>query len=171
MIIETRGRLLEDEDGQTPSAVLVSRDVTESVDFEETLAAAKEEAERANAAKSEFMSRMSHELRTPLNSVLGFAQILQMELKSKEDLELVDHVFKSGQHLLDTDQRGPRHLARRVGQHRPLTRSPCCLQDLVNECLDIIGPQASERDVGIGYSDSFDYPVRGRPPSAEAGDP
>ncbi len=80
--------------------MLVSRDVTEAVAFEEALAAAKEEAERANAAKSEFMSRMSHELRTPLNSVLGFAQILQMELQSKEDLELVDHVFKSGQHLL-----------------------------------------------------------------------
>ena len=89
LIIETRGRLLGGEEGEAPRAVLVSRDVTEAVAFEEALSAAKEEAERANAAKSEFMSRMSHELRTPLNSVLGFAQILQMELESKEDLELV----------------------------------------------------------------------------------
>ena len=100
LIIETRGRLLGGEDAEVPRAVLVSRDVTDAVAFEEALSAAKEEADRANAAKSEFMSRMSHELRTPLNSVLGFAQILQMELESKEDLELVDHVFKSGQHLL-----------------------------------------------------------------------
>ncbi len=158
MIIETRGRLLEDEDGQTPNAVLVSRDVTESVEFEETLAAAKDEAERANAAKSEFMSRMSHELRTPLNSVLGFAQILQMELTSKEDLELVDHVFKSGQHLL-TLINEVLDISRVESGNIGLSLEPVRLQDLVNECLDIIGPQASERGVGIGYSDSFDYVV------------
>jgi PAS domain S-box-containing protein len=155
MIIETRGRLLDDEDER---AVLVSRDVTEAVTFEEELAAAKEEAERANAAKSEFMSRMSHELRTPLNSVLGFAQILQMELDSKEDLELVDHVYKSGQHLL-TLINEVLDISRVESGNIGLAPEPLLLQDLVLECLDIIGPQAQERDVGIGYSDSFDYEI------------
>jgi PAS domain S-box-containing protein len=158
MIIETRGRLLDDEDGQPARAVLVSRDVTEAVAFEEALAAAKEEAERANAAKSEFMSRMSHELRTPLNSVLGFAQILQMELESKEDLELVEHVYKSGQHLL-TLINEVLDISRVESGNIGLTTEPLLLQDLVLECLDIIGPQARERNVSIGYSDSFDYPV------------
>jgi PAS domain S-box-containing protein len=158
MIIETRGRLLDDEEGQPARAVLVSRDVTEAVAFEEALAAAKEEAERANAAKSEFMSRMSHELRTPLNSVLGFAQILQMELESKEDLELVEHVYKSGQHLL-TLINEVLDISRVESGNIGLTTEPLLLQDLVLECLDIIAPQARERDVGIGYSDSFDYPV------------
>jgi PAS domain S-box-containing protein len=155
MIIETRGRLLNDEDGR---AVLVSRDVTEAVAFEENLAAAKEEAERANAAKSEFMSRMSHELRTPLNSVLGFAQILQMELKSKEDLELVDHVYKSGQHLL-TLINEVLDISRVESGNIGLAPEPLLLEDLVLECLGIIGPQARERDVEIGYSDSFDYEI------------
>jgi len=158
MIIETRGRLLDDEDGQPARAVLVSRDVTEAVAFEEDLAAAKDEAERANAAKSEFMSRMSHELRTPLNSVLGFTQILQMELESEEDLELVDHVYKSGQHLL-TLINEVLDISRVESGIIGLTSEPLLLQELVFECLDIIGPQASERDVGIGYSDSFDYAV------------
>jgi PAS domain S-box-containing protein len=158
MIVETRGRLLDDEEGQPARAVLVSRDVTEAVAFEETLAAAKEEAERANAAKSEFMSRMSHELRTPLNSVLGFAQILQMELKSKEDLELVDHVYKSGQHLL-TLINEVLDISRVESGNIGLALEPLLLQTLVLECLDIIGPQARELDVGIGYSDSFNYPV------------
>jgi signal transduction histidine kinase len=158
MIIETRGRLLEVEDGQAPNAVLVSRDVTEAAEFEENLAAAKDEAERANAAKSEFMSRMSHELRTPLNSILGFAQILQMELDSKEDLELVDHVFKSGQHLL-TLINEVLDISRVETGNIGLSLEPVRLQELVNECLDIIGPQASEHGVGIGYSDSFDYAV------------
>jgi PAS domain S-box-containing protein len=158
LIIESRGRILRDEDAASPRAVLVSRDVTAAVAFEETLAAAKEEAERANAAKSEFMSRMSHELRTPLNSVLGFAQILQMELESKEDLELVDHVFKSGQHLL-TLINEVLDISRVESGNIGLTPEPIHLHELVSVCLDIIGPQASERNVGIGYSDSFDYPV------------
>ena len=158
LIVETRGRLLDNEDGQPAGAVLVSRDVTEAVAFEEALGAAKEEAERANAAKSEFMSRMSHELRTPLNSVLGFAQILQMELKSEEELELVDHVYKSGQHLL-TLINEVLDISRVESGNIGLTTEPLVLQDLVLECLDIIGPQARERDVGIDYADSFDYSV------------
>jgi len=56
---------------------------------------AKIEAEEANVAKSEFMSRMSHELRTPLNSVLGFAQILQMELTGADELEMIGYIVKS----------------------------------------------------------------------------
>ena len=158
LIMETHGRLLDDVDGQTRRAVLVSRDVTEAAAFEEALAAAKEEAERANAAKSEFMSRMSHELRTPLNSVLGFAQILQMELESKEDLELVDHVFKSGQHLL-TLINEVLDISRVESGNIGLAPEPVHLQGLVLECLDIIGPQAKEREVGITYDDSFDYVV------------
>jgi len=158
LIIETHGRLLDDQEGQPRRAVLVSRDVTEAVAFEEALAAAKEEAERANAAKSEFMSRMSHELRTPLNSVLGFAQILQMELESKEDLELVDHVFKSGQHLL-TLINEVLDISRVESGNIALAPEPVHLQVLVLECLDIIGPQAKEREVGISYGDSFDFEV------------
>jgi PAS domain S-box-containing protein len=158
IIIETRGRLLDDQDGQSPRAVLVSRDVTETFAFEEALAAAKEEAERANAAKSEFMSRMSHELRTPLNSVLGFAQILQMELESKDDLELVDHVYKSGQHLL-TLINEVLDISRVESGNIALTLESVLLQNLVSECLDIIGLQANERGVGIRHSDSFDYTV------------
>jgi PAS domain S-box-containing protein len=158
LIIETRGRLLDHEEGQAPRAVLVSRDVTDAVAFEEALASAKEEAERANAAKSEFMSRMSHELRTPLNSVLGFAQILQMELESKDDLELVDHVYKSGQHLL-TLINEVLDISRVESGNIALTPETIVLQELLSQCLDIIGPQAQERGVTISHSDSFDYAV------------
>ncbi len=158
LMIETRGRLLRDDDGEAHRAVLVSRDISDTVGAEEALAAAKEEAERANAAKSEFMSRMSHELRTPLNSVLGFAQILQMELESPDDLELVDHVYKSGQHLL-TLINEVLDISRVESGHIGLTPESVNLHEVVTECLDIIGPQASERGVGISVNDSFDYSV------------
>jgi PAS domain S-box-containing protein len=158
LIIETRGRLLRDDDELGHRAVLVSRDVSATVAAEEALAVAKDDAERANAAKSEFMSRMSHELRTPLNSVLGFAQILQMELTSPGDLELVDHVYKSGQHLL-TLINEVLDISRVESGNIGLTPESVNLRQIVAECLDIIGPQAKERDIHIGYSDSFDYSV------------
>lgn len=68
------------------------------------LSEAKEESERANMAKSDFLSRMSHELRTPMNAVLGFSQLLQHNDDgnlNENELLYVNEVYKAGDHLLD----------------------------------------------------------------------
>lgn len=67
---------------------------------EHMLRSAKEAAEKANEAKSEFVSRMSHELRTPLNAILGFGQLLEMSPETVEDQESVAQILKAGRHLL-----------------------------------------------------------------------
>jgi signal transduction histidine kinase len=61
---------------------------------------AKEAADRANTAKSEYLSRMSHELRTPLNAILGFAQLLKLEDLGDERRENLHHILNAARHLL-----------------------------------------------------------------------
>ncbi len=76
-------------------------DVSELKRAQENMRAAKEEAERANAAKSEFLSRVSHELRTPLNAILGFGQLLSLDPLAPMQASSVDQILRSGRHLLD----------------------------------------------------------------------
>jgi len=158
--IETRGRLIRDANGDAARAVLVSRDVTESVADEMNLTQAKEAAERANKAKSEFMSRMSHELRTPLNSVLGFAQILEMELTSPDELEMVGYIHNSGKYLLELINE-VLDISRIEAGHISVMIEPLVLKELVKECVELVAPQASDFGITIISSSCYDVQVLG----------
>ena len=72
------------------------------LEVQKSLIQAKEQAEAANKAKSQFLSSMGHELRTPLNAILGFGQILEMEIDSRspDQQERVKHIITAGNQLL-----------------------------------------------------------------------
>jgi signal transduction histidine kinase/CheY-like chemotaxis protein len=110
---------------------------------------AMEQAERANMAKSDFLSRMSHELRTPLNVVLGFGQILEMrgELGTK-DAAAVEQILKAGRHLLELINE-VLDLSRIESGRMTISSEPVELADLAGEALDLIGPLALERSVQV----------------------
>jgi signal transduction histidine kinase len=148
VMIESRGRVLRDDQGQPTGAVIISRDVSESVEAQRALELAKVEAEKANVAKSEFMSRMSHELRTPLNSVLGFAQILQMELESQDELEMIGYIVKSGGYLLELINE-VLDISRVESGNIGVSLELVSIEAIVLECLERVSSEAAVAGVAI----------------------
>lgn len=134
------------------------RDVTENKRVESEIRRLAEEAARANAAKSEFLSRMSHELRTPLNAIIGFAQLLELDRLEPAQDEGVKHILRAGRHLLslineilDVSQIESGAFA--------LSLEPVSVNGVVDEALDLIAPLAAERPVTIRVSGHGEHPA------------
>jgi signal transduction histidine kinase len=111
---------------------------------------ARDEAERANRAKSEFLSRMSHELRTPMNAVLGAAQLLeytgdQLDSKQRRYVELIK---SGGGHLLELINE-VLDLARIESGNYELQLEPVSIGLLVQECIGLLGPIVKSRQLHL----------------------
>jgi PAS domain S-box-containing protein len=101
--VQSTVSLLRDEAGQPRRIVGVVEDITEHLLLLEA-EKARDRAEAANRAKSDFLSRMSHELRTPLNAMLGFAQLLDLDKRAPlapEQRPWVAQIQQAGWHLLE----------------------------------------------------------------------
>ena len=142
-------------------------DITERKLAQEALTAAKDEAERANHAKSRFMSMMSHELRTPMNAILGFSQLLMSDTAhplTAEQQRYAQEILRGGRHLLrlindvlDLGRIESGRLAMAVGS--------VSLLPLLEECLALMVPLAQERPVQLQLADRdlLDCQVRADP--------
>ena len=90
-----------DDNGKAVRIIGIHSDISDSKANEAELIAARDEAERANLAKSDFLSHMSHELRTPMNAILGFSQLLEQDHSlSADNADKVAEISKAGAHLL-----------------------------------------------------------------------
>ena len=126
----------------------VAHDVSRRREDEEQLRVARDEADRASRAKSEFLSRMSHELRTPLNSVLGFAQLLGMDDLSERQRDHVTLIQRSGRHLLELIDE-VLDIARIEAGKLRMSLEPVSIADELKVALDLIGPLAADRGLSM----------------------
>lgn len=157
--IEARGRTLLDDNDKPLGVVTVERDISEAIAIRQALETAKLAAERANQEKSQFLSRISHELRTPLNSILGFSQIMRMDLLTPDQEESVGHIYRAGKHLLSLIDE-VLDISRIEAGTITISLEPVRLNELTSECISLVSPQAQERGIGVRVSGDRDRYVR-----------
>ena len=109
---------------------------------------AREAAETANRAKSDFLSRMSHELRTPLNAILGFGQLLELDELGPTQQESVDQILKGGRHLLDLINE-ILDISRIETGSLALSPEPVSVGEAVADVVTLMQPLADERRVRL----------------------
>ena len=142
--------LLRDANNEPWRIVAVVEDITEHLRLEEA-ESAREAAEAANHAKSEFLSRMSHELRTPLNAMLGFAQLLEIDRRHPLDdaqRPWVGQIQQAGWHLLEMIN-DVLDLSRIESDNLRMQSTPLDLRELVRATTALVAGEAERRNIRV----------------------
>ena len=133
--------------------VLLITNVTTLKNQQMDIAAARDQAERASRAKSDFLASMSHELRTPMNSILGFSQLLADDPDdpiSERHQRYVDQVLKNGQHLLELINQ-VLDLARIESGQSNISLEAVNLSAVISECLDLARPLVGQSRIELDF--------------------
>ncbi|MDV7338152.1 ATP-binding protein [Terasakiella sp. A23] len=149
--IEISGRPQFDDAGNFLGYLGAARDITRRHVWEEEINAARIAAEKANKAKSDFLSSMSHELRTPLNGILGFAQLMNMDSRqplADRHKPYMKQISDAGNHLLALINE-VLDLARIESGNISLQMENIELDSLTQEVLDLVGHMGEERSIQI----------------------
>jgi PAS domain S-box-containing protein len=154
-----------DRDRTLQGVFAAARDVTERKHSEQMLQeknieleSAKSIAEKANLAKSDFLSSMSHELRSPLNAILGYAQLMESDTPSPSETqtESIAQILQAGWHLLKLINE-VLDLAVIESGKVTLSLEPVSLAEVMSECQAMMEPQAQQRGIQMAFP-SFDSP-------------
>src|SRR5450830_1681081 len=122
------------------------------------LESATDLAEKANLAKSDFLSSMSHELRSPLNAILGFGQLMESDSPppTPSQKDSIAQILQAGWHLLKLINE-ILDLAKVESGQVPMSEEPVSLADVMLECQAMIEPQVQQRDIKLTFP-QFDMP-------------
>lgn len=147
--IRARGQMTYNDKGEPLRMSGTNMDITQVKLAEERVLRAKEAAENANKAKSDFLSSMSHELRTPLNAILGFSQLIEMggDLSAEQFDNLVE-IRKAGEHLLQLVG-DVLDLAKIEAGRLSLSSESVVPIELLKECLALVKNQAERRHIQL----------------------
>lgn len=143
---------LRDDYGDVIGYLLIGTDNSVRKQVELKLNEAMTAAEKANRAKSDFLSSMSHELRTPLNAVLGFAQLMESgsPLPTPSQKRSIDQILQAGWYLLELINE-ILDLALIESGKLSLSLEPISLAEIMHECQDMIEPQAHKRGISVVF--------------------
>ena len=154
---------IRDQAGNLRGFAKLTRDLTERNKIESALTGAKAAAEKANQAKSDFLSSMSHELRSPLNAILGFAQLMESDSPppTAAQSESIIQILNAGWYLLDLIDE-ILDLATIESGKLSMSLEPVSLGDLLMECQSMIEPLAQRRGIRTSFPKSdIPYCVHG----------
>jgi PAS domain S-box-containing protein len=143
---------IRDQWGNLRGFAKLTRDLTERRQVEAALTNAKAAAEKANLAKSDFLSSMSHELRSPLNAILGFAQLMESDSPppTPSQKASIEQILHAGWYLLELINE-ILDLAIIESGRLSLSLEPVSLVEVMLECQAMIEPQAQKRGISMTF--------------------
>lgn len=152
---DRRWLLVKEQKLDDGSTITISTDITDRKKNEEALRSAKQKAEFANRAKSEFLAHMSHELRTPLNAIIGFSQICESEILGKQEnrkyVEYASDIRSASTHLLELIS-DVLDLSKLEEGELQIYESVFPLEKALEQCLTMIHGRATLKGVGLQVS-------------------
>ena len=149
-IYRTTKTPLRDSQGEAVGVVGISHDITAQKHIEAELRQARDEAEAASVAKSQFLATMSHEIRTPMNGVIGMTSLLADTPLDPEQADFVETIRQSGDVLMSIINDVLDFSKIEAGQV-DLEHALYDLREMVETTLDLVAPAASEKDVELAY--------------------
>ncbi len=146
-------------DGEYRGVLTSFEDVTDLEHHKFELSMAKDAADRANRAKSEFLARMSHEIRTPMNAIMGYTEVLQFGIEEDEEkrLQHLSTIQNSGEHLLALIN-DILDLSKIESRQMELDLRRVSIHELIGSVVSTLGIKAQEKGIRLEYEPVDQFP-------------
>ncbi|MBX3620538.1 MAG: response regulator [Rhizobacter sp.] len=157
-VVGARYFALRDAQGEATLLIALARDMTRERDAEAELQRARDDAEHASQAKSQFMASMSHEIRTPMNGILGMTELLLGTDLSDKQRRFVQAVYRSGESLLEIINDILDFSKIEAGKLE-LASIDFVLRGVVEDTLELLAPRAHEKGLELSFREEPGLPL------------